>query len=113
MKSLHRLKKNKDFSNVFRKGRSYADAKMVIYFKRKEPTEPFRVGFSVGKKLGKAVVRNRIKRVLREVVRLNAQHIPNGVDIVIIARSGIIDTHYNEVEKSFIRLMKKLSLWVG
>lgn len=111
MRSLHRLKKNEDFSLAFKKGKSYADAKMVLYVRKKDPVEPYRVGFSVGKKLGKAVKRNRIKRVLREVVRLNAAHIPNGVDLVIIARFGIIDKHFSEVEKSFIKLMKKSSLW--
>lgn len=111
MKALHRLKKNEEFSAVFKKGRSIADAKMVIYYRRKDPAEAFRVGYSVGKKLGKAVLRNRIKRVMREVVRLNAAHIPNGIDVVLIARHGIIDVHFTEVEKSFIKLMKKLSLW--
>lgn len=113
MKSLHRLKKNEEFSAVFKKGKSIADAKIVIYYKRKYSADPYRVGFSVGKKLGKAVMRNRIKRLLREVVRLNAEHIPNGIDLVLIARHGIIDQHYTEIEKSFIKLMKKCSLWQG
>ncbi len=111
MKSLHRLKKNEDFSLVFKKGKSFADVKLVLYYRRKNPTEPYRVGFSVGKKLGNAVLRNRIKRLLREVVRLNADHIPDGVDLVLIARPRIIDQHYTEIEKSFIKLMKKSSLW--
>lgn len=113
MKSLHRLKKNEDFSAIFRHGKSYADAKLVIYYRKKDPALPFRVGFSVGKKIGKAVQRNRIKRVMREVVRLHAAHIPNGIDLVLIARPKISEQPFREVEKSFLYIMRKLSLWQG
>lgn len=112
MKSLHRLKKNEDFSLVFKKGKSFADSKLVLYYIVKDRNLPFRVGLSVGKKIGKAVVRNRIKRLMREVVRLNQSHIPNGIDIVLIARQGIENQSFHEIEESFIKLMKKASLWV-
>lgn len=112
MKALHRLKKNEDFSLVFKKGKSVSDPLLVLYFLHKDKQEPFRVGYSVSKKLGKAVQRNRIKRVMREVVRLNQAHIPNGVDLVLIARQGIVDKHFSEVERSFVHLMKKSSLWL-
>jgi ribonuclease P protein component len=111
MRPQHRLRKNEDFSEVFAKGRSVADSLLVIYHLRKDPGEPYRVGFSVGKKLGGAVIRNRYKRILREIVRTNGEHIPSGIDLVVIARQGILEKHYTEIENSFKKLMKKASLW--
>lgn len=66
MSSFIRLKKEKDFNNVFKKGkRSYSDSLSLVYL----PSKELKVGFAVGKKHGKSVTRNRIKRLLRESFR--------------------------------------------
>jgi len=69
-----------------------------------------RFGFTVGKKVGKAVTRNRYKRILREICRLNSEIIKGGHDCVLIARPGIVREDYKTVEKSFLRLCRKAGL---
>jgi len=94
------LTKNKEFSFVFNKGNSVADRLLVIYSvpNGKNIT---RFGYSVGKKVGKAVTRNRYKRILREIKRHNYAQLKEGFDCVIIARPKILRESYLEIEKSF------------
>ncbi|MBE3553529.1 MAG: ribonuclease P protein component [Thermicanus sp.] len=110
---IHRLKKSKDFSLTLKRGRSIADSSLVIYYKKNEESIPFRVGFSVGKKVGKAVERNYYKRILREMMRKYSLRIKNGYDLVIIARVGVREKGYQEIENSLLKLLKKASLLKG
>ncbi|CCQ96435.1 Ribonuclease P protein component [[Clostridium] ultunense Esp] len=110
---IHRLKKSKDFGLTLKRGRSIADSSLVIYYTKNDESLPFRVGFSVGKKVGKAVERNYYKRILREMVRNHSPWIKNGYDLVIIARVGIRKNGYHEIEKSLLKLLKKASLLKG
>lgn len=103
------LAKNKEFSFVFNHGKSVADRLLVLY------TVPnnrniTRFGYSVGKKVGKAVIRNRYKRILREISRHNKSQIKLGFDCVIIARPRILGEGYLEIEKSFKKLAVKAKL---
>ena len=61
-----------------------------------------RVGYTVSTKLGKAVVRNRARRRLREVYRLNADKLVDGADIVIVARSRCVDAQFAKLERAFL-----------
>ena len=67
MRKNYRVKSEKDFNAIFKKGQSFANRKFVVYMLEKEQKH-FRVGISVSKKLGNAVVRNRIKRKIRHVL---------------------------------------------
>ncbi|WP_238442392.1 ribonuclease P protein component [Desulfofalx alkaliphila] len=100
------MKKNKDFLKVYRLGKSVADKNLVMY-RLKSDDGIIRVGFSVGKKFGKAVSRNRVKRVLREICRLNKDRFEVGYDYVIIARTAAQDSDYQELEKSVLKLLNK------
>lgn len=84
-----RLSRSADFDRVFRQGRSHAGRDLVLYvFPRgEEDTEP-RLGLSVSRKVGGAVERNRVKRVLREAFAQESPRLPAGTDAVVIARSG-------------------------
>lgn len=105
-----RLKKSEEFSRVIRKGRSVADQSLVLYlYVNKEGKR--RIGFSVGKKIGKAVERNYYKRVLRDIVRRHESHIKAGYDLILIARPAIKEKNYVQIETSFLTLLKKSSLW--
>lgn len=106
-----RLRKNKDFQLVFRKGSSVANRQLVLYVYKNEETKHFRAGISVSKKIGRAVVRNKLKRRLKEIVRLHAQHIPQGVDLVLIVRPQAVQLTYQELAKSFVHLLKKAKLY--
>lgn len=106
------LKKNQDFKNVYSKGKSYANRLLVIYvLKNKLATN--RVGFSVSKKVGNSVVRNRVRRLMRESFRLNCCNIGSGYDIIFIARVAAKDADYASLEKAMKSLFKKAAIEVG
>jgi ribonuclease P protein component len=103
------LAKNKEFSYVFNKGKSVADRLLVLYAVPNDKNIT-RFGYSVGKKVGKAVTRNRYKRILREIRRQNQSRIKEGFDCVIIARPKILGESYGEIEKSFKKLADKAKI---
>ncbi len=81
-----RLSRSADFDRVFRQGRSHAGRELVLYvFPRGEADEP-RLGLSVSRKVGGAVQRNHVKRLLREAFALEGGRLPAGTDAVVVAR---------------------------
>jgi ribonuclease P protein component len=86
----HRLSRSRDFDVVYRQGRSTSTRFLVLYWfdRDDDPNEP-RLGLAVPKATGNAVVRNRIKRQLREVWRARLEQIPPGRDYVLIAKPGL------------------------
>ena len=103
MKFSDSLKKNKDFQNVYRKGKSYANRYFVMYVLKNE-TEQNRLGISVSKKVGNSVIRHHITRLVREAYRLHEEMFNSGLDIVVIARSTAKDISYHEVESALLHL---------
>jgi ribonuclease P protein component len=89
MKRQNRLSRSRDFDAVYRHGRSASSRFLVLYwFPQEESGEP-RFGFSVPKAAGSSVVRNRIKRQLRDVWRARLESVPPGNDYVLIVRPGL------------------------
>jgi len=82
---------------------------MVVYCRRNRAEEN-RLGYTVSTKLGHAVVRNRIRRRLREIVRLNAPRLKTGWDIVIVARTRSIEAPYSKLDSAFLAACEKLEL---
>ncbi|RKQ32977.1 ribonuclease P protein component [Oceanobacillus halophilus] len=110
MKKRFRIKKNEDFQFVFRKGKSFANRQLVIYYLEKPGQDHFRIGLSVGKKIGNAVTRNRIKRYLRQAFQELEDNIKYPHDIVIIARNQTKNMEYEAVKKSLNHLLYKQKL---
>ena len=105
MKKRFRVKKEKDFNAIFKEGESFANRKFVIY--RLENNEQhFRVGLSVSKKLGNAVMRNQIKRRIRHILIEHKNQLVENVDFVVIARKGVEILDYAEMEKNLPHVLK-------
>lgn len=103
MKYSESLKKNRDFQNVYRKGKSYANKYLVMYVLGNQ-TERNRLGISVSKKVGNSVIRHHLTRLIRESYRLHEDMFNSGLDIVVIARSTARDISYHEVESALLHL---------
>jgi len=88
----HRLSRSRDFDAVYRQGRSVSTRYLVLYwFAREEDGEGARLGLAVPKAVGTAVVRNRIKRRLRELFRERSAELPQDHDYVLVARPGLAE----------------------
>ncbi|GCF92391.1 ribonuclease P protein component [Enterococcus florum] len=106
MKKAYRVKKEKDFQKVFQEGTSFANRKFVVY--RLEPSgqDHFRVGISVGKKIGNAVARNRVKRLIRAVLQESSLQIDDRIDFIVIARPAVKGLTYEEVRSNLTHVLK-------
>jgi ribonuclease P protein component len=82
---------------------------MVVYCRRNRE-RCNRLGYTVSTKLGHAVVRNRVRRRLREIYRLNSHKLKQGYDIVIVARSRSVGADYKKLESAFLSACEKLGL---
>jgi ribonuclease P protein component len=105
-----RLSRREDFNKVYKYGKSEANRQFVIYRLHNPNTERFRMGVSVSKKLGNAVIRNRLRRMIKEMVRIHAEQICRHYDFIVIARKPIVDMEYQEMEKCLLHVLKKAEL---
>ena len=109
MKYTVSLKENRVFRRLYAKGKSAVGPAMVLYC-RKNGRKENRFGITAGTKLGHAVVRNRARRRLREVYRLNSNRLSAGWDIILVARSRTVTASWKELNDTFLRLCRKLDL---
>ena len=109
---MESLKKNKDFRNVYNKGKSIASRYLVIY-KLENNYNYNRYGFSISKKIANAVGRNKLKRRLREIIREieKKQKIIFGYDIIFIARKPVVDLDFHKLKADCIKLVEKMGLY--
>jgi len=106
-----RLAKREDFNKVYRYGKSMANHQFVLYYLPQPKIEQFRLGISVSKKVGNAVVRNRLRRMIKEIVRLNKEQLAIQYDYILIVRKPAADMDYAQMEKSIFHVIRKASLY--
>lgn len=109
MKKTVSLKENHLFRRAYQKGKTAADGRLALYVRRRGG-QGNRLGLTVSTKLGHAVVRNRVRRRLREIYRLHEDQLIGGVDVVVVARVRAAHSRYSQLESSFLRLADKLGL---
>lgn len=107
MRNIDSLRTNRDFGRVYRVHDSAADRYLVIY--QAEGTG--RLGIVCSKKVGNSVVRHHFARLVREAYRLHKDSIRKDRDIIVVARELAKEQGYTEIEKSFITLLKRLSVY--
>ncbi|MCJ7786923.1 ribonuclease P protein component [Patescibacteria group bacterium] len=106
----NRLKKNKDFKKVFKEGKGFKEDFLVLK-KAKNNLKISRFGFVVSKTFfKKATLRNKIKRKLRESVRIKLNEIKKGIDGVVIASPGLETKDFREIKEIVNRLFKKAKI---
>ncbi|WP_315117040.1 ribonuclease P protein component [uncultured Clostridium sp.] len=106
----YKLRKNAEFRVVYRRGRSISNDLLVLYTYRNGKNNFNRLGVSVSKKVGKSVIRNRTRRLIKETYRLNSSRVKQGYDLVVIARTNAKDKNYKQIENSLINLFKRAGI---
>lgn len=104
------LTSNKNFKRAYTDGTSFSSNLAVIYIYPNN-LDYNRTGYSVTRKLGKAVVRNKIKRLFREAYRYYIEHLTDGYDIIFVARKAVLRSSLNDILKCFAELFKKSGLY--
>jgi len=112
MQYTQSLTKNFEFKRIYNKGKSTA-SKFVAVYCIKNHSMVNRLGITVSKKLGGAVQRNRIRRRIKEIYRLNESTFITGYSIIIVARQRSRYAEWNELQSSVLYLFKKLNLITG
>lgn len=108
----NRLTDDYDFRRVKRLGKSYHCPLFKFSFAPQKVSGLSRFGFVISKKIDKrAVVRNKIKRLLRQAVRENLEKIPEGFDIVFVVRPSIVGKSYEEISLEFNKILSKISFF--
>ena len=103
------VKENYEFRRIYRKGKSAVSPQLVIYCQRNRRGLS-RLGVSVSTKLGGAVVRNRVRRRIREIYRLNKPKMVPGYDIIVVARVRAAHSRYDKLERALLSMAEKLEL---
>ncbi len=105
----NRIKSKTDFQLVYNTGRSVVDSLAVLYI-LPVTSEGVKIGFAVGKKVGNAVVRNRVKRMMREVFRHNRLKVVSNVNLIWVARKKLVAADFKTYDRVFMRLAKRAAL---
>jgi len=105
-----RIRTSREYRNVFEKGKRFSGRFLIVYYVENALNDN-RFGFITNKKIGIAVIRNRIKRQLRAIVRKYQGQVRTKHDIVLVAKAGIGKSSFEGMEKDYISIMKKAGLF--
>lgn len=105
----NKIKSKNAFQIVYKTGRSVVDSMSVMYVLPNEEKN-IKIGFAVGKKMGSAVTRNRVKRLMREVFRHRKEELKDSVQIIWVARKKLVEADIYTYDRIFMRLAKRAGL---
>ena len=109
MKADVTVKENHEFRRIYRKGKSAVSPALVMYCQRNRHGKS-RLGVTVSTKLGKAVVRNRVRRRLREMYRLHLPEMKKGYDVILVGRVKAVHTPYAAMDRQYVQALQALEL---
>ena len=112
MRKSYRVKKEAEFQRVFTQGKSCANRQFVVYMIEKPEQVHFRVGISVGKKIGNAVARNWVKRRIRQSLTELKSQLKQDCDFIVIARPGVAWMEMAEVKDHLIHVLRLANVLV-
>lgn len=107
-----RIRNSREYRHVFENGKRVSGRCLIVYYRR-NAGDNHRFGFITNKRIGIAVIRNRIKRQLRAIVRKYQGQLINQYDIVLVARAGTGKSSFAELERDYIAIVKKAGLFAG
>ena len=107
MKKINIVKENRDFNNIIKNNEPFKYKDYIIYIERKDSCI-YKFGFSVGKKIGNAVMRNKIKRRLKNIV--DKWDYKNDFNCIIIVGKGIVSRSFEEMSNNLFRAFSKLDI---
>lgn len=110
MKFGDTLNKGREYKRVYEKGTSYANYLLVVYVYPHPNQLGRKVGFTVSKKMGKAVQRNRLRRLLKEAYRLNQDLLQDQIDLIFIPRQRAKEAEFKEIEKGMVKLFRRAGI---
>lgn len=113
MRKELRLRRSQLFDKTYKEGKSIAAREVVLCFLYLEPGAPTRAGFSISKKVGNAVTRNRIKRRLKSILGSASESLRSGYILVLVGRPPAVEASFGELNKSVRRLLKRAEILEG
>ncbi|MBU5437972.1 ribonuclease P protein component [Tissierella sp. MSJ-40] len=105
MNKKYRLRNNMEFKKVYNGRKNYWNRNLILYIRR-NGLDNSRVGYSITKKIGNSVVRNKVRRRMKEIYRLNFHNIKEGYDLIFIPKKNVVDISYKELESAMLHLLK-------
>lgn len=108
MNKLHTVKNNYDYDRIIKNNKAYKYKDYIIYIE-KNTGNIYKFGLSVGKKLGNAVTRNKLKRQIKSII--DKKDYQNGFNCIIILGKGILERNFNEMEENLFEAFKKLNIY--
>ena len=109
LKRINRLKKRYQFNYVYKSGEHFSGEHMILYVVASK-TKSIKVGLAVTKKVGKAVIRNRVRRQLREIIKKQVPTLKQSYNIIVVARDNITSASFDVLSNEFSKLIKKANL---